>query len=93
MPEEKKAAAKAGAAAAAKAAKATEPKAEPKKAAPKKPAAKKPRKKAAPKFVSVRVQQYHPFQKVYIPMGSPGVMLEEDSWVNSQIKRGLIKKL
>lgn len=63
--------------------------------ATKKPAATKktatPRKPKPEKYVSVRVQMYHPFQKVTIPLGSPGVLLEKDSWLDCQIDRGLVK--
>lgn len=58
------------------------------------PAKKAPRKKkTVTKYISVKVQMYHPFQKVVIPTGSPGVILEKDSWLECQIDRGLVKEM
>ena len=56
----------------------------------KKPAPKRPKLK---KYVSAKVQMYHPFQKVMIPLGSPGAILEKDSWLECQIDRGLVKEM
>lgn len=62
-----------------------------------KPAAKNPSgyaTKKKTKYVGVKVAMYHPFAKVRIPTGSPGVEFETvDSWLQSQIDRGLIKAL
>ena len=49
--------------------------------------------KEKPRFISVQRNLWHPFQKVYVTMGMPGVMLTEDSWLKSQIERGLIRKV
>jgi len=45
------------------------------------------------KFVSVSKEQFHPFQRVRVPLGFKGVMLEEDSWLKCQIEAGIIKEL
>lgn len=55
-----------------------------------KPAKKKP---PSPKFCSVKVVLHHPFQKVSIPVDLPGVQLERDGWLDSQINAGLIREL
>lgn len=47
----------------------------------------------AKKFVGVHTAMWHPFARVHIPVGSPGVILEVDSWLKSQLDRGLIKEL
>jgi len=60
-------------------------------ATPKKPVA--PKRLKLKKYVSVRAQMYHPFQKVTIPLGSPGAILEKDSWLECQIDRGLVKEM
>jgi len=52
----------------------------------------KPKVKAKSKFYSVGVILYHPFQSIHIP-GPPGIELERDSWLDSQIGVGLIKEL
>lgn len=57
-----------------------------------------PKPKAEPqpkvkKFVAVKVAQFHPFQRVSIPLGSPGIILEEDSWTLCQVEAGIIKEL
>lgn len=62
-------------------------------AIPRKTTPKPRKKKTAPKFVSIKVQMYHPFQKVVIPLGSPGAILEKDSWLECQIDRGLVKEM
>lgn len=36
---------------------------------------------------------YHPFQKVYIPLGAPGIELIEDEFIVENLKRGIIAKL
>lgn len=58
-----------------------------------KPVAKASPKLKMKKFVSVRAPQFHPFQRVRIPLGTPGVILEEDSWTLCQVKAGIIKEL
>lgn len=82
-------AAKAAKAAETKAAKAAETKAA-KAAEPKKKVAKK---KVAKKFCSVHVAMHHPFQRILIPTNPPGVYLDRDSWLDSQIGAGLVKEL
>lgn len=47
---------------------------------------------ATKRYVSTRAPQFHPFQRVLIPTGSPGVILEMDSWVDCQIKAGIVKE-
>jgi hypothetical protein len=47
----------------------------------------------AKKFISVSAAQFHPFQRVRIPLCPPGVMLEEDSWTLCQVEAGIIKEL
>lgn len=61
-----------------------------KRAVSKKP---RPKKEIVTKYISAKVQMYHPFQKVVIPTGSPGVILEKDSWLECQIDRGLVKEM
>jgi len=36
---------------------------------------------------------WHPFAKIRIPADAPGILLEVDSWLESQIKKGLVKEL
>lgn len=71
----------------------TAKKAEPKKPAAKKAVPKKPTKvkRNVKRYVAVRVNMYHPFERVSIPTAPPGVILEGDSWLESQIEAGLIK--
>jgi hypothetical protein len=72
-----------------------------KKTAPKKTAPKQTPKKNVDKmpegfkrFISTKVVLVHPFQRVSIPMGSPGIMLDEqDEWIKSQVIRGLVKEM
>lgn len=55
----------------------------------KKPAGPKPK-----HYIAMKVELYHPFAKVRIPLGPPGVLLElPDSWLDSQIGVGLVKEL
>lgn len=45
-------------------------------------------------YVAVHRILYHPFVKIHIPTGHPGVQLEKvDSWLQSQIDAGLVKEL
>ena len=46
------------------------------------------------KYIAVKgTAMWHPFARVLIPVFPPGAMLEEDSWLASQIERGFVKKL
>lgn len=45
------------------------------------------------KYVCVIKPMYHPFQRVHIPTAPPGVILEEDSWVECQLEAGLMRKI
>ena len=75
--------------------KAAKPKAAKPKAAKTKTTKAKPKKQAAVKtkrYVCTRVNLYHPFQRVMVGP-HPGVHLELDSWLESQIERGLIKEV
>jgi len=36
---------------------------------------------------------YHPFQRIMIPAGHPGVKLELDNWLKAQIKAGKVKEV
>ncbi len=64
------------------------------KTAAKKPTVKKTAKKKVLMFISVRAIMHHPFAKVDIPLGPPGIQLDaDDSWLKSQIDRGLVKEL
>ena len=56
----------------------------------KKPAPKKQVKKPTT-YVAVKVKLFHPFQKVYIPVEPPGVQLTKDSWLETQLERGLVR--
>jgi len=58
----------------------------------KKPVTRK-KKPASVKYMAVKNELYHPFQRVKIHASSPGVILELDSWLKSQIERGLIKEV
>ena len=54
----------------------------------------KPKAKKVPMFVSVKVDMYHPFARVNIPTDPPGVQLDaDDSWLKSQLARGLVREL
>jgi len=57
-----------------------------------KPKAKKQPAVKTKRYVCTRVNLYHPFQRVMVGP-YPGVHLELDSWLESQIERGLIKEL
>lgn len=45
------------------------------------------------KYIGTKTMQWHPFQKVRIPMGSPGAILKMDNWLKCQIEAGLIKEM
>ena len=45
------------------------------------------------KFAGKTFSFFHPFQRVCIPAGGPGVTLEIDSWLQCQIDAGFIVKL
>jgi hypothetical protein len=47
-------------------------------------------KKKVRRFVGKKFSYYHPFQAKSIPMGGDGVVLEIDSWLQSQIESGYI---
>lgn len=49
--------------------------------------------KPVKRFTAVRVAQFHPYQRVRIPVGSPGVILEDDSWVQCQVDAGILKEI
>lgn len=69
-------------------------KAEPKATPTPKAKPKAPSKPKVKKFVSVTAPQFHPFQRVNIPLGgSTGVILEEDSWTLCQVEAGIIKEI
>jgi len=54
----------------------------------------KPVKKKVPMYIAVKVDMYHPFAQVNIPTTPPGVQLDaDDSWLKSQLDRGIIKEL
>ncbi len=74
---------------------ATEKPAPKKPATKRKPAPKKPVKvkRSVKRYIAIRVDMYHPFERVKIPKAPPGVILEGDSWLESQIDAGLIKVL
>jgi hypothetical protein len=72
----------------------TKPRPKPTPAKPKaKTKAKAKAKPARPMYVSVKVDMYHPFARVMIPTTAPGVELDRDSWLDSQIGAGLVKEL
>ena len=68
--------------------KAEEPKAEEPKA--EETEEKTPRRK---RYVATRVTLWHPFQRAKIYLGSPGTLLDEDSWLISQMERGLVREV
>ena len=49
-----------------------------------------PKKKPLPRYMAVKNDIYHPFQKVRVT-GYPGVILELDSWLECQLERGLVQ--
>jgi len=47
-------------------------------------------KKPVRRFVGKKFAYHHPFQHKDIPVGGDGVVLEMDSWLDSQVKAGFI---